>query len=89
MEYLKLTEQDMKESKTYLPLADKMVFVEYAADRCFDRMNVTMDDGTGLNLPMAPMYKENTALKSRYLMGALVRAISQSSPSTGSYDFPR
>ena len=68
MEYLKLTEQDMKESKTYLPLADKMVFVEYAADRCFDRMNVTMDDGTGLNLPMAPMYKENTALKSRYLM---------------------
>ena len=74
MEYLKLTEQDMKESKTYLPLADKMVFVEYAADRCFDRMNVTMDDGTGLNLPMAPMYKENTALKSRYLMGALVRA---------------
>ena len=55
MEYLKLTEQDMKESKTYLPLADKMVFVEYAADRCFDRMNVTMDDGTGLNLPMAPM----------------------------------
>lgn len=42
MEYLKLTEQDVKEAKTYLPLADKMVFVEYAADRCFDRMNVTI-----------------------------------------------
>lgn len=29
MEYLKLTEQDVKEAKTYLPLADKMAFVEY------------------------------------------------------------
>lgn len=73
MEYRKLTEQDVKKANTYLPLSAKIAFVEYAADRCFDRMNVTMDDGAGLNLPMSPMYKENMALKSRYLMGALVK----------------
>lgn len=73
MEYVKLTEQDVKKANTYVPLAAKIAFVEYAAERCFDRMNVTMNDGGGLDLPMAPMYKENMGLKSRYLMGALVK----------------
>ena len=74
MEYVKLTEQDVKKASTYVPLAAKIAFVEYAAERCFDRMNVTMNDGAALNLPMAPMYKENMGLKSRYLMGALVKS---------------
>lgn len=74
MEYRKLTEQDVKKANTYVPLSAKIAFVEYAAERCFDRLNVTMNDGAGLDLPMAPMYKENMALKSRYLMGALVKS---------------
>lgn len=71
MDFKKITEEAVQEANTYVPLMDKVAFVEYAAERCFDRLNVTMKDDV-LDLPMAPMYKENTQLKSRYLMGALL-----------------
>lgn len=71
MDFKKITEEMIQEANTYVPLMDKVAFVEYAAERCFDRLQVSMKDDV-LDLPMAPMYKENTQLKSRYLMGALL-----------------
>lgn len=71
MDFKKITEEMVQEANTYVPLMDKVAFVEYAAERCFDRLQVSMKDDV-LDLPMAPMYKENTQLKSRYLMGALL-----------------
>lgn len=71
MDFKKITEETVQEANTYVPLMDKVAFVEYAAERCFDRLHVSMKDDV-LDLPMAPMYKENTQLKSRYLMGALL-----------------
>lgn len=54
---------------TYVPLMKKVEFVDYAAQRCFDQMQVTL----GVDEPLAPMYKENVHLPSRYLMGAFLR----------------
>ena len=71
MDFKKITEKIVQEANTYVPLMDKVTFVKYAAERCFDRLNVSMKDDV-LDLPMAPMYKENVHLKSRYLMGALL-----------------
>lgn len=74
MNPIKLTTQDVLQGKDYLTLAEKTAFVAHAAERCFDRMNVSLDNGAGgLDLPMAPMYKENTDRKGRYLMGLLAR----------------
>lgn len=67
-----LNKETILKMTTYVPIMKKAEFVEYAASRCFDRMEVAME-GDGLNLPMAPMYKENPQLPARYLMGALVK----------------
>lgn len=72
MEFKRIDEAMVMEGRGYIPLMEKAAFVDYAAQRCFDQLDVRFD-GEGLHLPVAPMYKENTQLKSRYLMGALVK----------------
>lgn len=69
MEYFKLTRDHLAAAKTYLPLAQKEAFCRKNSERCFDRLKITMDKGDEL----PPLWMENTALKKRYLMTALVR----------------
>lgn len=61
-----LTRDMLLSARTYLPLAEKTAFVNENAPKCFDRLQISAGDDA-----MPPMYMENTALKSRYLMYAL------------------
>lgn len=72
MVYKTIDEKMVQEARSYVPLMEKAAFVEETAQCCFDRLGVQFGEGD-LGLPMASMYKENTQLKSRYLMGALVK----------------
>lgn len=62
----------LEKARTYVSMEEKMNFINYAAERCFDKMAVHAEDG-GRELPMPPYYKDNTELKSRYLLGAFIR----------------
>ena len=66
MEKFELTKETLLRARTYVPLEEKMAFVDENASKCFDRLQISAD-----NDAMPPMYMENTALKSRYLMYAL------------------
>lgn len=72
MEFFKITEQDIENAKTYVGLGEKQAFVGYASAGCFEPLRITLgDDESRGDVPS--MYKENTATKNRYLMGAFVR----------------
>lgn len=65
-----LTEHDVKtRSRSYVANAEKEAFVNYAAMRCFDRMELSTEDGQSV----PPMWKENAGRKNRYMAAALVR----------------
>lgn len=72
MELKRMDETMAGAGRAYIPLMEKTAFVDYAAQRCFDRLEVRFDED-GLGLPVAPMYKESASLKKRYLMGAFVK----------------
>lgn len=72
MENVKLTREKLLSMRDYVPLTEKMQFVAEAADGCFDRMELKISGGAD-SLPMPPMYKDNTSIKSRMLMGAFVK----------------
>lgn len=67
-----ITEEQMLNVNTYLPIRAKSEWVNLVAEKCFDVLNInaSFEDE---NLAMPGMYKENSELKSRYLMGALVK----------------
>lgn len=65
-----LTELDVLEkSRSYVPNAEKAEFVEYASTRCFDRMELSTEEGESV----PPMWKENAARKMRYMTAALAK----------------
>ena len=66
-----ITENDLRNANTYVPLMEKVAFVDACATGCFDRLTITPDGSIGAALPY--MYKENSQIKSRFLMGALVK----------------
>lgn len=72
MENIKLTKENLLSMRDYVPLAEKMRFVAEAAAGCFDRMELKISGGAE-SMPMPPMYRDNTSIKSRMLMGALVK----------------
>jgi hypothetical protein len=72
MENIKLTKENLLSMRDYVPLAEKMRFVAEAADGCFDRMELKISGGAE-SMPMPPMYRDNTSIKSRMLMGAFVK----------------
>lgn len=62
-----ITREMMLKARDYIPLAEKEAWVQQCADRCFDRLAITVGEDQ-----MPPMFSINTELKSRYLMAALV-----------------
>lgn len=72
MEKIIITAQKLMNARDYVPLSEKTRFAQEAADLCFDRMELRISGGPE-SLPMPPMYKENTGVKMRVLMGGFVR----------------
>ena len=67
-----ITAEQMSKVATYIPLQIKMQWVSLVAEKCFDSLNISANMGDE-TVPMPHMFKENTDLKSRYLMGAFVK----------------
>ena len=63
----KLTKDQLLAANTYIPMAKKDAFVHRNAERCFDRLQITVGDEK-----VPPMYMENPTIKARYMMTALV-----------------
>lgn len=72
MEVYTITDEQMANVNTYVPLIVKQGVAENIASKCFDKLEVSASMGDQ-TMPMPPMYKENMNRKSRYLMGILVR----------------
>lgn len=72
METYIITEEQMANVSTYVPLRAKTEWVQVVAPYCIDKVEVTASQGDE-DIPMPPMYKENTERKSQFLMGVFVR----------------
>ena len=71
MEFVKITEDIVRQANAYAPIEEKEKFVEHCAQRC--RNNVTINLGAEAdNMAMPYMYTEDVFRKSRYLMGAFL-----------------
>lgn len=66
-----ITEELLAKARDYLPYAEKKLFLDWCAERCFDRLQITADGGAGI-VAMPPMYKKNPFLVRRYMSFALV-----------------
>lgn len=81
-ERIELTGDIMQKARDYVPLAEKEAWVAENAPRCFDKLAITSDGE-----PVPPMYMVNAGLKSRYLMGALVKLYFEATPFTPETDW--
>lgn len=72
MEKIVITKEKLMHMPDYVLLREKMQFIKEAADLCFDRVELKIDGGLE-SMPMPPLYKENTAIKSRVLMAAYAK----------------
>lgn len=66
-------EKIMQNAESYVPIRKKAEFVKYCAERCFDKLNITATSGNDTLSAMPPMWKENSELKARYMMGGLLK----------------
>lgn len=69
-------------AESYVPIAKKVDFVNHCAQRCFDRLGITAEDGAKPISSLPPMWKENVELKSRYIMGGLLKLYLKQNPQT-------
>ena len=65
MNKVEITKEMLTAARDYLPNAEKELWVAQTAPKCFDRLEVKIDDE-----PMPTMYMANEGLRRRYLMGA-------------------
>ena len=66
-------EKIMQNAESYVPIRKKAEFVKFCAERCFDKLNITATSGNDTLSAMPPMWKENSELKARYMMGGLLK----------------
>ena len=66
-------EKIMQNAESYVPIRKKTEFVNYCAERCFDKLDITATSGNDTLSAMPPMWKENSELKARYMMGGLLK----------------
>lgn len=69
----KFTAETIINAESYVPLAKKVEFINYASERCFTSLKITSNPETAQAKVMPSMYKINAALKSRYLLGAFLK----------------
>lgn len=66
------TISQIKQARTYVPMSEKVAFVEHAAARCRVQVQVGAENDTQ-SKALPNMYMENTERKMRYMMGALLK----------------
>ena len=66
---VELTKEQLKNAKTYIPIAAKEILAEQIAGWVMESVEMT----TNPSLPMPPMWKENRALKNLLMMGILCK----------------
>lgn len=71
MDYKKIEEEHVMNAETYVPLMQKTAFVNYVAERCFDRVEIRISSGDDVKTP--PYFKDSPERKARYMMGALLK----------------
>ena len=64
-----LTKENLKNAKTYIPIAAKEILAEQIAGWVMESVEMTKDS----SLPMPPMWKENRAAKNLLMMGILCK----------------
>lgn len=67
-----ITEETLKKARDYVPYAEKKLFLDACAGRCFDKLQISADGEAGI-VAMPPMYKKNPFLVRRYMAAALMR----------------
>lgn len=67
-----ITLEDMNNANDYVPILEKERFVTTVAYNCMDRLLISAAYSEDDNRALPHMYKENTFIKSMYLMGALL-----------------
>lgn len=69
LDYKTITEQDIRNAATYIPIGEKSEFVQYIGDnRCLQAFNISYGDDA-----LPPMFREDHELKSRYMLTALLK----------------
>ena len=79
-------EKIMQEAEAYVPISKKAEYVNYCAERCFDKLDITATSGNDTLSAMPPMWKENPELKARYMMGGLLKLYLKQNPQTDEND---
>lgn len=69
---VKITEEDIRNAETYVPLSTKENYVRAIAVLCAEPVEVKLDDTA-----LPPMFRENKKLKAQYLMGTLAILLRQ------------
>ena len=67
---IEITESDIMNARTYVPMLEKESFVVDVYVSCLDKVELGTQDGERV-IPMPSIYKDNPSRKQRYLMGAL------------------
>ncbi len=69
----KITPETIEKASSYASLADKIEFINYATERSFTSLNIVANPDVPQARVMPNMFKVNTGLKNRYLMGAFLK----------------
>ena len=72
-ECYKIEPEQMMGANTYIPILAKSALIELIAEHCISKMEVSAQISDEETMDMPPMYKENTEIKSRFLMGVFVK----------------
>lgn len=72
MDYKILTPEMVEKADSYVKTADKERFINFAAPRCIDKIEVTAGDGASRQA-FPNSYKVNEQRKRRYMMGAFLK----------------
>ena len=67
---IEISSRIIDEATTYISLTEKEKIASEVAENCIDTLQINIDNG-GQLIAMPPMYRENTSMKARYLMGIL------------------
>lgn len=67
---IELTKEQLKDARTYIPIASKELLAEEIASWVMESVEMTDEDSV---FPMPPMYKENRAAKNLLMMGIMCR----------------
>lgn len=67
-----ITPEMVEGARCYVPYAEKKLFLDDVAPRCFEALEISASADSG-DSALPPMYKENCFAKQRYLAAALIR----------------